>query len=77
MYERGGYYVKLLLSALFKFVFGIVLVGALIFVHAGSLGFYNGWLFIALLFAPMLVFGVILFLRAPSLLEKRLKNKEQ
>ncbi len=68
---------KLLIKALTKFVAGLVMVGVLLFVPAGSLHYVNGWLFIGLLFVPMLVLGVVLFLKAPELLEKRLNAKEE
>ena len=67
---------KLLLQALIKFTAGILLVGLMLFLPAGSLAYMNGWLFIALLFAPMILLGIILFVKAPSLLEKRLNAKE-
>ena len=68
---------KLLISALSKFLIGLVLVGALLFLPAGSLEYMNGWLFIGLLFAPMLILGAILFIKAPDLLKKRLDAKEK
>lgn len=67
---------KLLIGAVTKFLMGLLLVGILLFVPAGGLGFYNGWLFIGLLFIPMLVLGVVMFIKAPALLEKRLNAKE-
>ena len=68
---------KLLLSALTKFLLGLVLVGAILFLPAGSFAFMGGWLFIALLFIPMIFLGVVLFVKAPDLLEKRLGAKEK
>ena len=68
---------KLLLSAFTKYLLGLLLVGALLFLPAGSLGYLNGWLFICLLFLPMLVLGVILFIKSPKLLEKRIDVKEK
>ena len=53
------------------------MVSALIFIPAGSLCFINGWLFIALLFVPMLILGIVLFIKSPALLEKRLNAKEK
>ena len=67
---------KLFFDALTKFLCGLLLVGLLLFVPAGGFDFWNGWLFIGLLFAPMTVLGIILFLRAPSLLAKRLDHRE-
>ena len=68
--------IKLLLNALAKFIFGLLLVGVTLFLPAGDLGYKNGWLFIGLLFLPMLLLGTVLFIKAPSLLEKRLDTKE-
>ena len=68
---------RLLFSALTKFLIGLLLVGALLFLPAGSLNYINGWLFIGLLFIPMLILGVILFIKAPDLLKKRLGVKEK
>lgn len=68
---------KLIFSALTKFIAGLVLVGALLFLPAGTFNYINGWLFIALLFIPMLLLGIVLFIKAPALLEKRLGAKEK
>ena len=68
---------KLLLNALTKYLLGLVLVGALVFLPAGTLLFPNGWLFMGLLFGPMLILGIVLLIKAPDLLEKRLNNREK
>lgn len=68
---------KLLYRALIKFLIGLVFVGVLLFLPAGSLGYKNAWLFLALLFVPMFVLGAVLFIKAPKLLEKRLDTKEK
>lgn len=68
---------KLLLSAITKFVFGIILVGALVFLPAGTFHFFGGWLFMLLLFIPILIVGIFLFVKSPKLLEKRLDGKEK
>lgn len=68
---------KLACSALIKFLVGLLLVGALLFLPAGSLYYPNGWLFIGLLFIPMLILGVVLLIKSPDLLKKRLGAKEQ
>lgn len=67
---------KLFGQALIKFALGLLLVGALLFLPAGSFLYINAWLFIALLFAPMLLLGAVLLVKAPKLLEKRLNAKE-
>ncbi len=68
---------KLLLQGLTKFLVGLILVGGLIFLPAGDLHYTNGWLFLALLFIPILILGVVLYLKAPELLKKRLNGKEK
>lgn len=68
---------KLLVNALVKFVCGILLMGLVLFLPAGTFYYSNAWLFIALLFIPMLFLGVVLFLKAPELLRKRLNSKEK
>lgn len=67
---------KLFGQALIKFALGLLLVGALLFLPAGSFLYINAWLFIALLFAPMLLLGAVLLVKAPKLLEKCLNAKE-
>lgn len=68
---------RLAIRALTKYLAGLVLVALLLFVPAGSLAYPNGWLFIGLLFIPMLVLGLVLLFKAPELLEKRLHAKEE
>ena len=68
---------KLLISALTKFFCGLLLVGLLLFLPAGTLAFSNGWLLVALLFAPMLIAGFIMFFKSPAFLAKRLDVKEK
>ena len=68
---------KLLLSALEKYVMGLLFMAVLVFWPAGSLRFWNGWLLIGLLFVPMLILGIVLFVKAPELLKKRLNAKEK
>ncbi len=68
---------KFFVSAILKFFCGVLLVGMLIFLPAGTFAFFNGWLFMAILFVPMFVAGVVMMLKNPSLLEKRLDAKEK
>ena len=68
---------KLFLDAIVKFTLGLVLVGALIFLPAGSLYYPGGWLFVALLFIPMFLAGLFMIAKAPELLKKRLDVKEK
>ena len=64
-------------SAGIKLLMGLVLVGLLIFLPAGTIRFFNGWLLVAVLFVPMLIAGVVMALRSPELLKKRLNAKEK
>jgi len=68
---------RLFLQAIGKFLLGVVLVGALIFVPAGTLAYPSGWLFMGLLFVPMFLAGLVMLAKNPSLLESRLRGKEQ
>ncbi len=68
---------KLFISALTKFLAGLVLVGALLFLPAGTLRYPGGWRFIALLFIPILLLGVVMLAKAPDLLRSRLDGKEK
>ena len=68
---------KLLISAVTKFAAGLLLLGLLLFLPAGTFEYVNGWLLIALLFVPMLILGIVLYTKAPALLEKRLQSKEK
>ena len=67
----------LILQAFKKFILGLLLVGALLFIPAGTLNYPNGWLFISLLFIPMFIVGIILIFKDPDLLKKRLNAKEE
>lgn len=67
---------KLLFNAIGKFAAGLILVGLMLFLPAGTIDYPNGWLFILLLFVPMFLLGVWLMVKNPELLEKRLKSKE-
>ena len=68
---------KLAIRALTKYIAGLILVALLLFLPAGTLAYRNGWLFIGLLFVPMFFLGLVLLCKAPELLEKRLKSKEE
>ena len=69
--------IKLFFSAIIKFLLGVILVGVLIFLPAGTLYFFNGWLFMGILFIPMFFAGIIMMIKNPSLLAKRLDAKEK
>ena len=68
---------KLFISAILKFSLGVVLVGLLIFLPAGTLHFFNGWLFMGILFVPMFLAGLVMMAKNPKLLQSRLDAKEK
>ena len=68
---------KLLINALIKFTAGLILVGLLLFLPAFTFNYPGAWLFIGLLFIPMFIMGIVMLIKAPKLLEKRLNNKEK
>ena len=68
---------KLLFQAFAKFFAGLILVAVMLFLPAGTLCFWQAWLFIGILFVPMLIAGVVLMIRQPELLRKRLDAKEE
>ena len=68
---------KLFISAILKFSLGVLLVGALIFLPAGTLDFSGGWLLMGILFIPMLIAGIIMMIKNPMLLASRLDAKEK
>lgn len=69
--------IKLFFEAIFKFLLGVLLVGLLIFIPAGTINFFNGWLFMGLLFIPMFISGIIMMIKSPNLLRSRLDAKEK
>lgn len=68
---------KLFFQSMAKFLLGVILVGFLIFLPAGSFSYFNGWLLMAILFIPMFIAGIVLMIKNPELLEKRLNAKEK
>ncbi len=68
---------KLLKDALIKYVCGVILVGVLLFLPAWDMKWRNGWLLMAILFIPMFIAGIIMYLKAPDLLRSRLNAKEK
>lgn len=68
---------KLLVNAITKFLCGLLMVGLLVFLPAGTIAYGNGWLLVGLLFGPMLIAGFVMFFMAPEFLEKRLDAKEK
>ena len=68
---------KLWLNALIKYISGLIMMGILLFLPAGTFAYAGGWRFMGLLFVPMLILGLVLLIKAPDLLVKRLKAKEK
>ena len=68
--------IKLFFQAIIKFISGVLLIGLLLFIPANTINYWNGWLFMGLLFVPMFIAGIILMIKNPELLRKRLNAKE-
>ena len=68
---------KLLTQSLTKFFLGVVIIGLLLFLPAGSIRYWQGWLLMGILFVPMFVAGFVLMAKNPELLRKRLNAKEE
>ena len=68
---------NLFIQAIGKFLLGVVIMGLLIFLPAGSLSYWQGWLFMGILFVPMFVAGLVMMAKNPELLRKRLNAKEE
>ena len=62
---------KLFIQAITKFILGVLLVGLLVFLPAGTISFVNGWIFMGILFVPMFVAGIVMMAKNPELLKKR------
>ena len=68
---------KLFAEAIAKFALGVVLVGVLIFLPAGTLHYWGGWLLMGILFVPMFAAGLVMLAKNPDLLRSRLDAKEK
>ena len=68
---------RLFLQAIIKFLLGVILVGVLIFLPAGTFSYVGGWLLMGILFVPMFVVGLVMLVKNPSLLQSRLDAKEK
>ena len=68
---------KLFLQAITKFIAGLLLVGLLLFLPAGTVAFWQAWLLIGILFVPMFIAGLVMMKRSPELLQKRLNVREE
>ena len=69
--------VRLFCQAIIKFLLGVVLVGILIFLPAGTILYFNGWLLMGILFVPMFFAGIVMMIKNPHLLQSRLNAKEK
>lgn len=69
--------IKLFFQAIIKFILGVLIIGLLLFLPANTINYWNGWLFMGLLFIPMFIAGVVMMIKAPDLLKKRLNAKEK
>ena len=69
--------IKLFIEALLKYLLGILLVGTLIFIPAGTIYFINGWILMGVLFIPMFIAGIVMMVKNPKLLASRLDAKEK
>jgi len=68
---------KLFIQAITKYLLGVILVGVLVFLPAGTLAFAQGWILMGILFIPMFIAGVIMLCKSPDLLRSRLDAKEK
>lgn len=68
---------KLFFEAIIKFMLGLIVVGSLLFLSAGTFNYLNGWIFMAILFIPIFIVGIIMMLKNPKLLKERLDSKEK
>ena len=69
--------VKLFFQAIIKYLFGVIIVGLLLFLPAGTFNYYYGWIFMGILFIPMFIAGIVLMIKDPELLKRRLNAKEE
>lgn len=68
---------KLFVQAISKFILGVILAGVFVFLPAGTLSFFQGWLFMGVLFIPIFIAGIVMMIKSPELLKKRLNAKEK
>ena len=68
---------KLFINAISKFIIGFILLALMLFLPAGTFLYTGAWIFLSVLFVPMLILGILLFFKSPKLLEKRLNSKEK
>ena len=68
---------ELFFQAIIKFILGVLIIGLLLFIPANTINYWNGWLFMGLLFIPMFIAGIFMLIKSPDLLRKRLNAKEK
>ena len=68
---------ELFFQAIAKFLLGVVLLGAILFLSAGTFAYWHAWLFLGILFIPMFIAGIVMMVKNPELLRKRLNAKEK
>ena len=68
---------KLFVEAIIKFISGVILAGVFVFLPAGTISFFQGWLFMGVLFIPIFIAGIVMMIKSPELLKKRLNAKEK
>lgn len=68
---------ELFIQAIVKYLLGVILVGLLIFLPAGTVSFFGGLLLMGILFVPMFFAGIVMMRKNPELLKKRLNAKER
>ena len=69
--------VKLFFQAIVKFLLGVFIIGLLLFIPANTIDYWNVWLFMGLLFIPMFIAGIVMMIKSPDFLKKRLNAKEK
>ena len=69
--------INLFFQAIVKFILGVLIIGLLLFIPANTINYWNGWLFMGLLFIPMFIAGIVMIIKSPDLLRKRLNAKEK
>ena len=69
--------IKLFFQAIIKFLLGVAIIGAMIFLPAWTFNYWQAWVFVGILFGPMFIVGIVLMIVNPELLAKRLNAKEK
>ena len=67
---------QLLKTVLIRFGLGLIGLGAILFIPAGTFRYWQAWLWLGVLIIPLLAAGTIMFLKDPALLERRMHTRE-